>query len=413
MTDQLTSESLSSQVYQARLAATRLRREVFNQTDPARSQDLLDELEQAESELSAAEAALSAVEAADPSAGTIVDTSGGQAAVMGAETTGLEVQVHLRMAQLPTALYHLLQVAQTPLVSCRVRNSSSEIRRVRVTTFIEGYSARASSTFEISPAVEYTFNQLPTLFHDRVRDITELTRASLNLLVEDLDTGKVEIHETYPLWLLARSTAPLLVRDPKTGGWQDLSLYFGAFVTPNAPAVMEFLREAAAFHPKGQLSGYQGDRTAVEPQIRAIFEALKQKANITYVNSVITFSPEEGAANQRVRLPAECLKTRQANCIDGTLLFASLIEAISMSPAIILIPGHAFLAWETWGDGSGEWRYLETTMTGTHSFEEACASAERSAAQYKRLATATSNPFKFRLWPVRVLRSKHGITPME
>lgn len=413
MPTQESADFLRSQVYQARLDATRLRREVFNQPDPSASAALLAELEQAETALSAAEDALSAAQAGDPGAGAIVNTGAGQAAVMGAQTTGLEVQVHLRMAQLPTALYHLLQVAQTPLVSCRVQNASAEIRRVRVTTFIEGYSARAASSFELAPAVEYTFNQLPTLFHDRVRDLTELTRASLNLLVEDLDTGKVEIHETYPVWLLARSTAPLLVRDPKTGGWQDLSLYFGAFVTPNAPAVMEFLREVATFHPGGQLAGYQGERSAVEPQIKAIFEALKHKANITYVNSVVTFSPEEGAANQRVRLPAESLKTRQANCIDGTLLFASLIEAISMSPAIVLVPGHAFLAWETWGDQLEDWRYLETTMIATHTFEEACASAERSAAHYKSLMQATSNPLKFRLWPLRVLRSKYGITPME
>ena len=407
------SELLRSQVYEARLAATRLRREVFNQPDPSQSEALMAQLEQAERALNEAEAALSAAESADPNAGAIVNQGGGQAAVMGAQTTGLEVQVHLRMAQLPTALYHLLQGAQTPLVSCRVQNASDVTRRVRVTTFIEGYSARATNSFEIPPAVEYTFNQLPTLFHQRVRGINEMTRASLNLLVEDLDTGKVEIHETYPIWLLARTTAPLMVRDPKTGSWQDLSLYFGAFVTPNAPLVMEFLREVATFHPNGQLAGYQGERTAVEPQIKAIFEALKQKANITYVNSLLSFSPEEGAANQRVRLPSESLKTHQANCIDGTLLVASLIEAISMSPAIVLVPGHAFLAWEPWNDRAGGWRFLETTMIASHTFEEACASAERTAAQYQRLAKATNNPLKFRLWPLRVLRSTHSITPME
>jgi len=219
VTTQESHDDLHSRVYQARLKAARLRREVFTQPDPSRPVDLLAELEQAECALSEAETALSEAQSSDPNSGAVVNTAAGQAAVMGAQTTGLEVQVHLRMAQLPTALYHLLRVDQTPLVSCRVQNASAEIRRVRVTTFIEGYSARAASSFEIPPAVEYTFNHLPTLFHERVREISELTRATLNLLVEDLDSGKVEIHETYPVWLLARSTAPLLVRDPKTGGW--------------------------------------------------------------------------------------------------------------------------------------------------------------------------------------------------
>lgn len=407
------SGSLSERVYQARIDAARLRRLVFEQDAAGRAPGLLDELAQAERSLSEAEAALRAAQSADPSVGAVVNTGGGQAAVMGAETTGLEAQVYLRMAQLPTALYHLLQAEQTPLVSCRVRNASAQTRRVRVTTFIEGYSARAVNTFELAPAVETTFQQLPTLFHERVQAVNEMTRATLNLLVEDLDTEKVEIHETYPIWLLARTTAPLVVRDPKTGGWQDLSPYFGAFVTPNAAPVLAFLREVATYHPQGQLAGYQGDRAAVEPQIKAIFDALKHKAGITYINSVIAFSPEEGAANQRVRLPAECLRDRAANCIDGTLLFASLVEAVSMSPAIVLVPGHAFFAWETWSGKPGEWRYLETTMIASHSFEEAAASAEQTAAFYQKLSAATADPFKFRRWALRDLRAARGITPME
>ena len=46
-------------------------------------------------------------------------------------------------------------------------------------------------------------------------------------------------------------------------------------------------------------------------------------------------------------LPRESLADKEANCINGTVLFASLLEGISMSPAIVLVPGHAFLAWET------------------------------------------------------------------
>jgi hypothetical protein len=273
-----------------------------------------------------------------------------------------------------------------------------------VTSFIEGYSARAVNTFELKPNRTHTFDQLPTLFHDRVYDLNELSRASLNILVEDLE-GAVEIHETYPIWLLARTTAPLAVRDPKTGQWRNMYHYFGAFVTPNAPSLMTFLRAAAEHHPAGRLVGYQGGQDQVLPQIKALFDALKEEADITYVNSLIDFSPEQGFAGQRVRLPRESLADRQANCIDGTVLFASLVEGISMNPAIVLVPGHAFLAWETWRD-SGEWKFLETTMIGTHTFEQACASAERTAAAYQELERLT-------ILSLKELRTKYGILPME
>ena len=69
--------------------------------------------------------------------------------------------------------------------------------------------------------------------------------------------GQIETHESLPVWLLARNAAPLAVRDPTSGGWVDLSRYFGAFVTPNRRAIMLFLRQAARRHPEGRLPGYQ------------------------------------------------------------------------------------------------------------------------------------------------------------
>jgi hypothetical protein len=239
------------------------------------------------------------------------------------------------------------------------------------------------------------------------------------VLIEDLGDFEsrhppyIESHTTHPIWMLARTTAPLAVRDPKTGAWVDLSRYLGAFVTPNAPELMAFLRQAAALHPQKRLMGYQGDPSAVEPQVRALYEALKREAEITYVNSVIAFSPDQGASSQRVRLPRESLTTRQANCIDGVVLCASLLEAISLNPALVVIPGHAFVGWATWSDATAEWRYLETTMIGTHSFEEAAAGGAALAARYRKLSEDRQDPKLFRLWPLKQLRTEFGITPLE
>jgi hypothetical protein len=409
-------DSLRRQEYVARLRVNALRREVYQQADPAASEPLLEELRAAEEELSVVEQQRAQAQVADPGReGVIVDTERERPqahAVRGADTTGLDACIVLRMSEVPTAIYHLLSRAGQPLLSCRVRNARRDggTRRVRVTSYIEGYSARAVNTVEIPPGATSTFDQLPTLFPDRVREVGELTGATLNVLVEDLD-GKTELHRTETVWLLARTTAPLAVMDPATGQWQDMSPYFGAFVTPNAPAIMSFLRTVAEHHPERRLVGYQGEPAGVEAQLRAVFDALKT-AGITYINSVIAFSPEEGGATQRVRLPRESLADKEANCIDGTVLVASLLEALSMSPAIVVVPGHAFVAWETWQD-SGEWRYLETTMIGTSTFEEACASAEHTAAKYRQAAERTGNPLQFRRQSLQELRSVRRITPME
>lgn len=396
--------------YQQRTLVDRLRREIYGQhTDSFAKPELLEELARAESDLGKIEKERSVAQLEDPKSGLILDTCKGPPVHRGAETTGLEVKVHLNMAHIPTSFYHLLSAENTPLLTCEVRatrrlEDGPFKRRVRVSSRIDGYSATATNSFELAINEKpHTFRQLPTLFLDRIRNVTELTRASLSVEVKDLD-GKMELLETEPVWLLARTCAPLAVFDPQSGGWQDLTRYLGAFVTPNSPSLMAFLREGARLHPEGRLVGYQGNRDGVALQVKALFDALK-KAEITYVNSVIDFNPQQGSCNQRVRLPRESLSDKEANCIDGTVLFASLLEGISMSPAIVLVPGHAFLAWETWR-GSGEWRYLETTMIGSNSFEEACASAEQTATVYR-------SSKQLRMWPLTELRVTHQVTPME
>ncbi|HRW04717.1 MAG TPA: hypothetical protein P5121_06470 [Caldilineaceae bacterium] len=323
----------------------------------------------------------------------------------GAETTGLEATVELKMQYVPTAIYHLLDAETDPFVYGRVANRSTKTRRLRFTSYIEGYSARAVDTVEIPRDEQAELLQLPTLFPERLQHLTELTRATLNVLVDDLD-GNVETHKTTPIWLLARNSAPLYVRDPSTNGWNDLTRYLGAFVTPNAPAIMHFLREVADHHPQKQLFGYQEGQDVLS-QVRAIFDAL-QAVQLTYVNSTVTFNPEESARSQRVRLPSESLAEKQANCIDGTLLFASLLEAASLNPALVIIPRHAFVAWET-DKKSGQWHYLETTQIATGSFEDALSLGEQKAQTYRALQT----PLSFSQWSLRDLRTVHRITPLE
>ncbi|HXH93352.1 MAG TPA: hypothetical protein VNN25_17345, partial [Thermoanaerobaculia bacterium] len=272
-------------------------------------------------------------------------------------------------------------------------------------------SARAVETMEIINGETKSIKQMPTFFPRQIELVNELTRATVNVEVRDLD-AKSELHKTIPVWLVPRTTAPLSVLDPSTGQWRDLTAYFAAFVTPNAPAVMEFVRNVTDAHPKKELVGYQIADTRVQPQVQATFDALKA-LGIRYVQSVIQFTRESGAANQRVRRPAETLKDKNANCIDSTLLMASLLEAISLNPAIVLIPGHAFLAWETWRDGNGgsdQWKYVETTMIGTATFEDACAEGEKKAADWQ--ASAKGNPDYFRRLALSDLRAQ-GITPLE
>jgi hypothetical protein len=385
--------------YALRLEVDRLRRAAFERDRPDVSTELLD-----------AEKRLARVEREHAEAEREGKTLGGVR--LGPETTGLDGSAKLGMAQIPTSIVHLLDRSQSPLVTWHARNASTKRRRLRVASAVVGYSARAVDSFELAKDAEHSLDQLPTFFPAKLRQVTEVTRASVEMSLEDLDSGKIELHRTEPVWLLARTTVPLAVQDPSTAALRDMTPYLGAFVTPNAPAILTFLREIAGRHPDARLIGYQVGLDHVEPQVRAVFEAL-QAHGITYVNSVLTMTPEQGLHGQRVRLPRESLADRAANCIDGTVLFASLLEAMSMEAAIVLVPGHAFVGWRTWREEPSTWRYLETTMIGSHPFDEAHASGESTAAKYQALVATSGDARHFRRWALPALRMGKSIFPME
>ncbi len=115
---------------------------------------------------------------------------------------------------------------------------------------------------------------------------------------------------------------------------------------------------------------------------------------------------------QRIRLPRETLEKRSANCIDGTVLMASVLEAASLNPAIVLVPGHAFLAWEM-QNGSNEWDYLETTLIGSREFEVAQKVGRTRAEQFQAKAAGEANKRMFRLLSIPGLRVNNGVLPME
>ncbi len=318
-----------------------------------------------------------------------------------------DITVHLRMEQVYTALCDLFEAEERPLVEVVLTNRTGRAQRLRASVEIQQYSTRADKMATLAPGASTTLRLLAPLLREQVRPLNVITRAMATVTVTDLDAGRELHQEGYPVSLLARNAAPIATRDPATGAWVDLTLYFGAFVTPDAPAVRAFLRNAAARHPKRRLEGYQGDTIS---QARAIYEALKEDSGILYVDSTTSFNPDAAARDQRVRLPRESLAERLANCIDGVLLFASLLEACTIDTALVISTGHAILGWQR-ARGSERWEYLETTMLATNPFAEACEIGERKAVQWQQ--QADGEPTRFRRWSVRELRERYHITPLE
>lgn len=377
-----------------------LRLSAFGESNPERRMLLLAELVQEEQKLGMSPPVRAVVSDVAATAG-----SGSLGNRLGAQTTGLEVSVTLCMNPLPSGILHVLDPKSDPVLRVKVSNRSRDRRRVRIRAGLESLSTQMVKTVELEregaeQGAECTLSFVPTLLPGAIDHLNEIQRAALYVISEDLD-GRVETHDTHTVVCLSRNSSFNSVRSGTDGSAVDLTHYYGAWVTPYDESVQERIRAAASLCTPKQIWGYQGKPNNVDRQVEALFQSLQQHG-IKYVNSVIDFGAAAGYATQRTRLPRESLQLKSANCIDGTVLMASLIEGASLNPLLAIVPGHAFVGWETWR-GSNQWRYLETTLMES-TFEQACAAGAETysafAASGKVRTHSMTNLRRRGIWPM-------------
>jgi hypothetical protein len=96
-------------------------------------------------------------------------------------------------------------------------------------------------------------------------------------------------------------------------------------------------------------------------QVAAIWKVLHDRG--FQYSSITTTSTNSTNAlvSQAVRTFDNSMKTQQANCVDGTVVFASLLRAINISTVMVLTHNHCFLGFYT-SRKRDKIVYLETTM---------------------------------------------------
>jgi hypothetical protein len=129
-------------------------------------------------------------------------------------------------------------------------------------------------------------------------------------------------------------------------------------------------------------------------QARAIYRAV-QELGVSYVKSSMTFGRHE-EVSERIRMPGESLDQVSANCIDGAVMYAALFENLGMDPAIVLVPGHAYIAVRI-APGSRKFLYIETSLTGRTNFQTAVAAAQRSLGKFTNSQVVRVNVRQARL----------------
>ncbi|TWV12359.1 hypothetical protein FQ707_10315 [Bacteroidaceae bacterium HV4-6-C5C] len=145
--------------------------------------------------------------------------------------------------------------------------------------------------------------------------------------------------------------------------FHDTGIFFAAYVNEENPMIDKLLREALDTRIVTRFLGYQaGKPEAVDKQVYALWNIL-QKRSFRYSSVSNTSLSSNIVYSQRVRTFDDALESSQINCVDGSVLFASLLRAINIEPILVRTPGHMFVGYYT--DSSHKnMNFLETTMIG-------------------------------------------------
>lgn len=275
-------------------------------------------------------------------------------------------------------------------IAVRVSNPGPDALRNRITVQVPGWSDAEIQIGEVDGGDSHTFLFAPT-FLPRLYQNREIVAATAVVTVADLN-GAVVHEETVPIRLRS-------VDDLYWGRDFEYAPFIASWVTPHDPSVEQVLARAKEFAVSRRLPGYGSNNEVAQErstlmQARAIYRAVREQG-VSYVKSSMTLGRHE-EVSERVRMPGESLEEASANCIDGAVLYSALFENLGMDPAIVLVPGHAYVAVRI-APGSKKFLYIETSLTGRADFDLAVASARRSLAKFTNAQVTRVNIRQARL----------------
>lgn len=252
---------------------------------------------------------------------------------------------------------------------------------------VEATLARKGDTAELYPTVAYDWSALLRVAQPQVVNVT------FRLYVDGAPVGE----EVRAVGVRSVNDAPWEME--RDGERTDLSWMFAAYVNENHPRIDGILREALDHHAIDAFVGYGGTKDDVYEQVFAVWNVF-QRRDFRY--SDINRPSFEGSEvhAQHVRFLDEAFTARQANCVDGSVLFASVLRKVGIDPVLVLLPGHMMVGFYLDPEHQ-EIAFLETTMLGDEditalpedgalpqSFADKVGVETRNQASYRTFAEA-------------------------
>lgn len=245
-------------------------------------------------------------------------------------------------------------------ISIKVK-SRSAYSRVRIEVAETPFFSRSVSEFVLEKArKEYTIFPDIIWNYEALKNISQAEPISVAISVEMNGESLGQRVRTFSV----RSINECLLGYVSNGTkFHDTGIFFAAYVNEENPMIDQLLREALNTRIVNRFLGYQSITPgAVDKQVYALWNVL-QKRKFRYSSVSNTSLSSNVVYSQRVRTFDDALESSQINCVDGTVLFASLLRAINIDPILVRTPGHMFVGYYT-DSSHKEMHFLETTMIG-------------------------------------------------
>ena len=247
---------------------------------------------------------------------------------------GVRFSVQATLAE--SVNYACFQNAVPILKSLKVRNNGdSTVRDLKLTFSVAPEFARSRVWHidRIEPAQELEiFDHLIELEPQYLNGLDEAERGRVDFV---LDAAEKEVTRI-------SSEIRVLSRD-EWGGFSSGPELLAAFVMPNDPAVARIMKKTAEVLGRHghstALDGYQTRDLQRSYMLAAATWSAIAAERLTYSNPPSSFEK----SGQKTRRPSVVLKSGLATCLDSTLLFASVLEAIGLNPVVIFQQGHCFV----------------------------------------------------------------------
>jgi len=252
----------------------------------------------------------------------------------------------------PNAVLGVRIISSMPDTHVRV---SIRVDRLAEETGFETTIPEANQQYEIWPTLRFD-----------TRGLAGIRESFPTTAVFSVSANGVPLGEqTQTIQIRSVNDVPYACRT-RDGQVRDLSYLFAAFVDENHPWIDSVSAVALKNQAIRQFIGYQGSPQDVIHQVFAIWNVL-QRRQVRYSSITRPSGQSEAITSQHVRFLDETIEASQGNCVDGTVLFASIIYKLDMCPVLVLIPGHMFLGFHLDRQSCGQrrnWMFLETTLIG-------------------------------------------------